>query len=302
MAITIDTALKRAAVVQEAFTAFRKRLNPLKVFASNLQRVPLQGTNVVNVPYIPLVTAASTDWNAANGYVMTDGVVQVRPITIDKRKYQSFGYTSEEDTRQPFAMTDEIWMQKIEKLILDVTLDVSSIITAANYGSAAYTGAASGFNLAALATVRQACIDAQWPLTMGSLVLNSSFDAKFIQDANILPAMNYGSDATVRKARPPEILDFDYYGGAPVPANGENLAGFVALPSAVLIAAAPIIPTDEVRKQLSTYEFYTDEESGLTLTFREWGNPDLDQTRGIVEFTYGYAKGEGDALKRFVTA
>ncbi len=302
MAVTIDSALKRAQVTREGFTALRKRLNPLKAFASNIQSGMLLGTNVVNVPYVPLVTAASTDFVAGDGYVMSDGDISVRPVTVNKRKYQSLSYSSQEQTQQPFLLTDEIWVQKMEKLILDVTLDIMTVITAANYGSAVYTGAASGFNLAALATVRKACIDAQWPLTMGSLVLNSAFDAAFIQDANILPAMNYGGSETVRSGRPPEILDFDYLGGSPVPANGENLSGFVALPSAIMIAMAPIEPTDEVRKQLTSYELLTDEESGITITYRKWGNPDMDQTRGIMELTYGYAKGEADALKRFVTA
>ncbi len=251
---------------------------------------------------MPLVTAASTDWNAANGYVMTDGDIQNRPITIDKRKYQSLSYSSQDQSRQPFILTDEIWIQKMEKLILDVTLDIMSVVTLANYGAAVYTGAASGFNLSALATIREACINAQWPQTMGSLVLNPSFDAKFIQDANILPAMNYGSDVTVRSGRPPEVLDFDYFGGAPVPSNAQNLAGFVTLQSAIMVGIAPIAPTPEVRNQLTSYELMSDEETGITIVYRAWGNPDMDQSRGIIEMTYGYAKGETEALKRIVTA
>jgi len=302
MAITIDTALKRAAVTQEGFTALKRRLNPIMAFARMIQSTPLLGTDVINVPYIPLVTTASTDFVPATGYVMTDGDIQNRAVTINKRKYQSLSYSSADQSRQPFLLTDEIWVQKMEKLILDVTTDIISVVTFANYGDAVYTGAAGGFNLAALATIREACINAGWPLTMGSLVLNPSFDAKFIQDANILPAMNYGGSETIRTARPPEILDFAYLGGSPVPSNGELLAGFVALPSAILVGIAPIIPTTEVRSELTTYELLTDEETGITITYRQWGNPDMDQTRGIMEMTYGYAKGEGAALKRIVTA
>ena len=138
MAITVNTSLKRQAIVAEHMSALARILAPLKAFSRAHNNIPLQGTNKIAVPYIALETAASTDWNASNGYVAGDGTVGVKEITVDKRKYQSLGNDSETNSRQPYVMTDELLKQKLDKLAYDVLTDIMSAITISNF--AALTG------------------------------------------------------------------------------------------------------------------------------------------------------------------
>ncbi|MFR6031961.1 MAG: hypothetical protein ACLUKN_01550 [Bacilli bacterium] len=57
-----------------------------------------------------------------------------------------------------------------------------------------------------------------------------------------------------------------------LPDNGEKLQGFIVYPSAIMVALAPIAPTANVMKQLSTYTTYTDPQTGLTFEYRAWGD------------------------------
>lgn len=144
MAITVNSSLKRQAIVAEYMTSLARILAPLKAFSRAHNNVPLLGTNKITVPYIALETSSSTDWNAANGYVAGDGTVGVREITVNKRKYQSLGNDSETNSRQPYVMTDELIRQKLDKLAYDVLTDIMSVITISNF--AALTGVTATYS------------------------------------------------------------------------------------------------------------------------------------------------------------
>jgi hypothetical protein len=180
--------------------------------------------------------------------------------------------------------------------------DIFSSVTLANFGAAAFTGAAAGMNIAAVANLQKFAIDAEWPEARRSLVLNSEYHAKLITDSAVISALNYGSSDAVRMGTVPELLGFNYVGGAKVPSNGQNLVGFIAIPSAIGIAMAPVAPDPAVRAQLIAFEQYVDEDQSFTLTYREWGDPQKDTVHRVIECAYGYAVIEPAGLERMVSA
>ena len=97
------------------------------------------------------------------------------------------------------------------------------------------------------------------------------------------------------------ILCFSFSKFNRLPDNGEKLQGFIVYPSAIMVALAPIAPTANVMKQLSTYTTYTDPQTGLTLEYRAWGDADTDASKEIIECNYGFGVGEKAALKRIVS-
>lgn len=380
MSVTISSDLKRQAVIHNHLKALKRILTPLLAFARSHNNVPLQGTNEIVVPYISLDTTASTDWNASNGYVAGDGTVGAKKITVNKRKYQSLGTDSATQTNQPFALTDELLEQKLDTLCSDVVTDVTSAITAANFGllpnaitgansgdlftstahglltgdrvdiisitggtgftagdtkyairvsdttfqladtqalaiagtatamstdcsaavmsAAAYTGVASGFNIAGVSLLKRRAIDARWPENRRHLVLNSSYDQYAMMDSAVLGALTYGSAEAIRDGRVPRVLGFDYHGGATVPTNSQSLGGFISMPSSILFGCAPIQPLPGVMRLLSAYEQYTIPELDIVISYRRFADAQMDTEQEIVECTYGYAVGEPAALKR----
>jgi hypothetical protein len=141
-----------------------------------------------------------------------------------------------------------------------------------------------------------------WPEMGRSLVVNTEFDAALLKDTSVKAAYAFGGSEAIREGRVPRILGFDYHNAPVLPANGENLVGFVALESAILTAFSPIPPPPNTRELMADYRTVTDEESGLTLEFRAFGDPQMDLDYYIIEVNYGYAKGDAAQLKRLVSA
>jgi hypothetical protein len=97
-------------------------------------------------------------------------------------------------------------------------------------------------------------------------------------------------------------MGFDFYEIPTLPDNGENLVGFAVSPSAIFVATAPITPVEEVRNAGTSYFMAVDPASGVALSYRAFGNSQLDNAVHIIECSYGYALGNANALKRITSA
>jgi|GEM_PF-460919 len=298
---TIPAELQRNVTLQEVVRAFARILLPFRAFSTVFSNVPLLGTNKISVPYYPLVTAASTTFVAANGYVMGDSTINAKEITIDKRLYQPIRFDSSELARQPAINMGEIVAAKASKLAFDVFADTFSIVTAANYGASVFTGVASTFDSVDIADLKGVADVANWPMEGRSLILKSAYDVNVLKDASVKAAYAFGSAEPIRLGSIPSIFGLDYYVVNALPSNGENLVGVLMHKSAILFATSPIMPADEVRAQLSAYEVVTNAETGISFEYRRWGNPDMDQRREVIECNYGYEVGEVAGLERLVS-
>ena len=131
---SIVSTLQQDLILDNALIAFKQILMPLAMFSTAFYDLPLQGTDTVQVPYYPLETATSRDYNGS--YVMGDGTsTQAKPIVINKRKYQPLSFTSAELRRQPRFDPELLGMLKGRKLAEDVLVDILSVVTNANFGT-----------------------------------------------------------------------------------------------------------------------------------------------------------------------
>ena len=309
---TIDTGLKRAAILQSLVADFARRLLPLQAFATVFRDVPLEGTNKVNVPYYDLDAGGSTSFLDSDGYVAGDTTTGTREIQIGKRatadvadntkqydrKYQGLAFTSEEIARQPAYNVRALAAQKVDKLALDILDHVLGIVTAANYGAAEVSQPAEFFDSDDVADLKEAC--KLWPDAGRSLVLDSSYDANLMKDPGIKNALNYGGAEAIREGKIPTLMGFNYQSVPTIPANAENLKGFAAFMSAVLVAFAPVPPVEEVRNAGTRFELFV-HPTGLVLEYRSFGQPQMDTGSHFIESSYGFEKGNATALKRIVS-
>lgn len=294
---SIDSDLKQHVIMTEGMRAFKRRIVPLNAFSTRFNNVALLGTDKVQVPYFPLFSTASTDFVQANGYVMAEtGTVQAKEVTIDKRKYQPFQFNSSDLNRQPYFSISQLFSQRVEQLAVDVSQDVLSNITVANYASSAFAQPANAFDVEDLIDIKVACDNVFWPMVGRAALMKSEYEANLAKQ--LLKANEAGSDSALRAGVTGRIADFDVFGNPSIPANGENLKGFVCLPSALLVATSPIMPAPGVRRQLVRYDVVTDPDTGISFEYRYWGNPDKDEDREVVECNYGYNEGETAALMR----
>jgi ATP-dependent Clp protease protease subunit len=310
---TIDAALQRDVILQSVIVDFARRLLPLQAFSTVFQNVPLEGTNKVQVPFFDLDSGASTSFKGSDGYVAGDTATDNREIQIGKRadsdvldntkqydrKYQALSFTSEELARQPYLNVVQLARLKAEKLASDIIAHVLSIVTQANFGDPGVTKPAALFTSDDVADLKLAC--KAWPEMGRSLILDSAYDAALLKDGAIKGALNYGGSEAIRQGRIPELFGFSYREIPTIPSNSENLVGFATFVSAILFAQAPVPPTEEVRRDGTAYSIITDPATGIAFEYRTFGNSQADKAVHIIEASYGFAKGNGNALKRIVS-
>lgn len=297
-AIAVDAGLKLDKILQSALIALSRKLLPLKMFSTVYRDVPLAGTDVVQVPFVPLQQIVSYDFVPADGYTFPDdATLNTRPVTVNKRKYQALAITGYQLARQPVLELEEIIVKKAEQLAEDVIADIFSNITQATYGAAVVANATQGFDSDSVIAVRQACNDAMWPQSGRGLIVNDALDGLLLGDGAIKNAMAFGGSEAIRKGEIPSILGFDYAVAPVFPNNGENLVAVACLPYALLTAFAPIPPPPSARMVMTDYRQVTDDH-GLTLEYREWGQPGMDSDYRTIEVNYGAAKGDAAQLKR----
>jgi len=301
MATTISSELKLNVVLDSALVALRESLLPINSFSRVFNDVPLQGTNKIAVPFYPLATDATSDFNGTYSFGDTNAI-NSREITVNKRKYQALSFTSAELARQPYFNPEQLGFLKGRKLAEDILADILSVVTAANFGAAIHTGAASAFDSDDLISIKTVLDQSKWAKSSRSMILDNSYEGALLKDAGIKNAAAVGSASAIQNGRLPQIAGFDVVGTNLVPDNGENLVGMVALPEAILVAFSPIQPSAGVRANLTAYEVATDPETNLTIEYRSWGDPDTDTEKSVIEVNYGFAVGHAAALKRIVSA
>jgi hypothetical protein len=294
----IASELQLDLVLESAMIAFKQILHPLALFSTAFYDVPLEGTDIVQVPYYPLETAASKDFDGS--YVFDKGTNTLsKPVTINKRKYQPLSFTSAEKRRQPKFDPEILGQLKGAKLAEDVLVDILSVVTAANFPTVGFTGAASDFDVDDVIDLDVAVTEAKWPVQGRGIITKPAYLGGLAKDMNSAGGMaTFERDANGGVINFPTLAGFSFGPSNVIPSNGENLTGMVVYRSAILVGFSPIEPVAEVMSKLNRYEVVTDEITGLTLEYREWGDPDTDTAKRTIECNYGYAKGEVAALQR----
>lgn len=305
---TIDSALKRDVILQQAIKDFARRTMPLRLFATVFENVPLEGTNKVQVPFYDLDASASTQFVEGTGYTtIGNTTTDNREITIGTgatdggRLFQALAFSSEELARQPYLKVLELASLKADKLASDFVADVLSVVTAANFGAAAKTTPAAAFDSDDIADLVGSC--KLWPEMGRGLIVDSLYHVNCLKDPAFKSALNAASDAAIKNGKLfPNVFGFNYTESPTIQANGENLVGFAVYQSAILVATAPVPPAQAVRNSGTSYSIITDPNSGVSFEYRTFGNNVTDVETNVIEVSFGWAKGNGNALKRIVSA
>jgi hypothetical protein len=301
--MALPAGLQVTEILDAALVAFQRTAVPLRALSTTWRKDqrPLMRGEKMTIPYYPLESTASRDFAGTYDFTGAGPGAETRDITVNKRKYQPLVTTSAELERYNYDPA-QLGALKGRKLAMDVVTDILSLVTAANYGAAAFTGAASTFDADDVADIGLACDNANWGSDMRSLILANAYNTALVKDNAIQQAYAYGSPQPIQEGVAPRVHGFDIYHSGEIPANGQNLVGMACYPSAILVGFSPIAPSEGLMKNMSNYEVVRDPDTGIFIEYRAWGSPDSDQFKEVLEVNYGYALGEAAAIKRLVSA
>jgi len=281
---------------QYVLNAFRAAIAPFNAFCRNFSAEAVQRGDKIKVLSVPAQDAAA---DFAGTYTVQDADAEGKDITINKHKFVSWGLTDTEIATMPLVQIETFFTQKGYQLAKAVLQDVLSAVTASNFGTAAFTGAASGFDSDDVIDIAGACDTALMPDAMRSLILSGAYATALLKDSSVKGADSFNSDDPIKRGIVGNLVGFDVMKSQLIPGNSENLVGMAVYPDAMLVAMRYLEPQDE--GQLLSSEPVT-EEGGITLGYRRWYNPSTGQNISVMECNYGYAVGNGSSLKRLVSA
>jgi hypothetical protein len=292
MATTL-TNVGLAIMANRVIDALHNLLAPIYSFSLDLSEEAAKLGATIRVPLIS--ADAADDWNVTtHNYKAGKATLKDREVKIDKRKLARFGI----DDEQAASFAPQWWERKgdanANAVATAMLNDLYALITGAHYGDTETDKiqvTLAGFNTKIAAKIRAAAIKKNLNPRLSALCLGSDYFSALLGnlDANL-----YGGAEAIRTGTIPGLLGFK----AVVEVPGYNGPGFVCQPDAIAVAnrwLKPVAP-DSYQDSGSA----TDDQTGLTIGIRLYGDPDTGVLSTSCECVYGVEVGNPDALLRIV--
>jgi len=232
-------------------------------------------------------------------YTIQDADSDAIEITLGQPKYVSWSLDDVEIASSSVLNLEIYGRRKGNKLAAGILADVLAPVTAANFGAAAFTGAASTFDADDVADIKNAADVANWGDEDRYLVLSAAYYNALLKDGAIQSADAFGSIEGIRQGKIPTLMGFKLLMSNLIPANGENLVGFASSGMGLATAFRYLQPQEG-----NTYnraERLTD-SSGMTLGLRDWYDNSTGVRNRVIESVYGVQVGLPTGVLRMVSA
>lgn len=298
--MAINSALVREVVSNAALSSFADYLTPMSSFAIDFGGEIGQKGQVVNIPVYNSYSAGDFAGDYTTNASNDVGAVTV---TVNKHKYKTISLTDLENANNGDGSTRwEAFGRKLgEALAVGVFQDVLSLVTVANFGTAAITSSAANFDTDDVIDLKTLCDADKMPMSGRGLILADAHFNALLKDAGVKNAANYGSTDGIQQGMIPNLAGFRTFQSGAIPANSENLVGFGCTESAIAIAMRYLVPQRDGAGYDATAQLQ-DPVTGAVLGMREWVDPDTGTAYMTLEANYGYSVGQADALTRIVSA
>lgn len=293
------TNTQNQIIADAAVLEFGSLLAPLRAFSLDMSPAPAQPGAKVTVPVF--ATKAATSFSGS--YAGADSTVTGVDVVLNQHLFASAHVTDREVAESSVDYLSNLGKQNgrgVAKGVLDY---VFGLVTAANFGNAAgdkLVQASSGFTAATVADLRQKAIAKGMVPSDCALVLNSTYFTALLKDTTLTSSM-FGGPEAVRTGHIPSLFGFRAVIEAPtLPANSENLGGFVAAPQAIAVAFRYLRPYST--EGLADSGMVSDEATGATLGFRVIPEQLAGKTHYVTEALFGAAKVDGKSVVRLLSA
>lgn len=292
-------SIQDAVVSNSALAAFRKKLASFSAFSTNFSADAAAPGDTVKVLLESYPNDAAATKSSHGAYTIQDADSTVASVSLGQPTYTSFGLDDVEVAGSSALSLETFGAAKGNHLANAVLTSVWGNITNANYGAAAFTGAASGFDYDDVVDIKDAMDDDDVPEDGRALVLSNAYATALLKDNTIQNNYN-GSQGEFREGVLGRLAGFDVYSTNVLPANGENLVGFACVPAAMAVGVRYLAP--QAGHVYSVAEPMTDPDSGLTIGVRQWHEPSTGVNNRVYECVFGSAVGQSAGLKRLVSA
>jgi hypothetical protein len=297
------TSQEITEIAQEAIDSKSPAFVELESFSTKLSDEGKEEGDVLKVGVYS--KNSSSDFNVStNNYETEDGGgVSYVNVTLDKHIKSTFTIS---------AQTTYFDMARMMKGAVVAVAEgankyVYDLITAANYTTVGFTGAASTFDHVDVADLWNTAQDGEYAADERSMILTNPYYASLLKDANLAEWDKAATDETLRDAVVRKLYDFDTMSSNVLATSAgavgvENLVGFITDKSAMAVATGlPAIQDPESTALVQMVETMQ-APNGLTMQFRKHTDPASGAVFGTVELLIGRQVCDATRLARLVSA
>ena len=284
-------------IANEFLPAYQDGLESMSLFSFEATADNLVLGDTVKVG-VYAVTDDAGDFNAVtNNYEdEDDNSLTYENVVITSHKKKTIGLTDFDLKR---SSPEEFLRENAKSLAKTVMQDIYTVITAANFPTVAFTGAATTYDSDDIADFWVDAETANWGDTRHN-VMNVPYIGNLLKDPDLKNVEKSGTDATLRRGEVGIINGFDVHRTKVLPGNGENLVGYITDGTAIAIAMAlPEPPSDQ---DVQDFAVASDPESGLSILVRRHYAPAPGKSFINVEAVYGFKKIRSEGLQRCISA
>ena len=282
--------LSLEAIAQETLITLRQELPLLSNYTTDF-------SDEVATPHSSVTTRVVTTPSAVDfsaSYTAQDAVSTAKTITYNKHKHITHKFDTSELANNGWSLLKNTFMPSVSYgLVSAIQDEVMELVTAANFGN--------DFAIAASAMDADQVVDLAKSMTANGnprqdrvMVLSPAHYANLAKDDAIQAAYAFGNSNVIRdndigSVHGLKVVEYD------TPDNSENLEGFVASKSAILISSRTLqLPENSNVEQVTV----TDPDTGYSFTLRSW----FEAKEGAVYVSaislFGVSVGNGNALIR----
>lgn len=291
------TGIQDDIISQAVLQGFSAAIAPIASLNTLFSDAAAQKGDRVSVPRLASALDAAADKSVGGAYTIQDIDSDAVEIILNKHKYVSMGADDIEYANSSALVLERYGIRKGNLLAKTVLQDIWSEITAANFGAAVFTGAASTFDEDDVADIADSCDDADMPADR-YLVLSNAYITALRKAGAIKDTSGYGYNA-IMSGNVPMLHGFKIVPTNILPANAENLVGFATDGSGIAAAFRYLAPANGHKYDVAEPVVG---EGGITLGLRKWYSEDYGNDRTVLECVYGYETGIAAGIKRLVSA
>lgn len=285
-------------VARNILRGFTATIAPLAALSTSFSADAARPGEVIKIIRDATAIDAVQSKSIGGAYAIQDADADKVDITLGLPQYVSWSLDDVEVARASGITMDLFGARKGHALAKAVMQDILGIVTLANYGAAAFTGAASTFDEDDVADIAKVCDDADIPDEGRVLMLSNGYIAALRKVGAIKDTSGYGYNA-IQSGNVPMLHGFQIIKSNIIPANAQNLVGFACDPSAIVSAFRYNAPQEGHKYNRAEPVVG---EGGMTLGLRDWYDENSGTRRTVMEAIYGKAVGIAGGLKRLVSA
>jgi hypothetical protein len=292
--MALNTNLALQVYSKRILEGLKVKLAMLKAFSTDLS------DEVVNakgqVIRVSLVTGdAAADWNASsNNYGRTAATLTDVSVSLTNRPIVGFAITAAQNAEFHPAWWEGKAELNANALGAAVTNALLALVTAENFGDTAADKlqvALATFGRKQIAAMRAKIVKAGINPAQASLNLNPDYFSALLAD---LDSQVYGGKEAIVGGVIPGLLGFKSIIEHPT----YSAPGFVALPSALAVAARVVKPLDTTG--YGEFSIITEPDTGMPISRVMMTNLATGDTSMSNDVTFGVSVGQTTALKRLV--